>query len=243
MVKILCLIPARSGSKGIKDKNIKDFGGYPLMGWTIMQAVKSKHADNMRIVVSTDSKKYAIIANAYGAETPFRRPDEISQDLSTDYEFINHAVKWLSVNEDYVPDFIVQLRPTQPHRRIEDIDKCIDLFLQHYHNYDSLRSVVPFEKSPYKMYTVEGPDAKNRTNLRLKPIFKEINGIKEPYNQCRQALPQTYLHNGYIDIFKTTLLEGKTISGENIYPFIMSLDNIIDIDTEADWKKAEQTCL
>ena len=241
MVKILCLIPARSGSKGIKDKNIKDFGGYPLMGWTIMQAVKSKHAPNMRIVVSTDSKKYAIIANAYGAETPFRRPKELSQDLSTDYEFINHAVQWLSVNEDYVPDFIVQLRPTQPHRRIEDIDKCIDLFLQHYQEYDSLRTVVTFEKSPYKMYTIERNDTMN--NPRLTPLFKEITGIKEPFNQCRQVLPQTYLHNGYIDIFKTTLLEEKTISGEKIYPFIMSVDDTIDIDTEADWEKAAAVCL
>jgi CMP-N,N'-diacetyllegionaminic acid synthase len=235
MVKILCLIPARSGSKGIKDKNIKDFHGFPLIGWTITYAKKSKHMSNMRIIVSTDSKKYAIIANAYGAETPFQRPDEISQDFSTDYEFIKHAVDWLQTNEKYEPDFIIQLRPTQPHRTTKDIDTCIDIFLQNYQDYDSLRSVVLFEKSPYKMYTIHENIVDKPT---LTPIFQEINGIKEPYNQCRQALPQTYLHNGYIDIFKTTLLEQKTISGEKIYPFVMKPEDTIDIDSPEDWEKA-----
>ena len=194
----------------------------------------------MRIIVSTDSKKYAIIANAYGAETPFQRPDEISQDLSTDYEFIKHAVDWLQTNENYEPDFIVQLRPTQPHRTTEDIDKCIDIFLQNYQDYDSLRTVVPFEKSPYKMYTIH-EDIVDKPELT--PIFQEINGIKEPYNQCRQALPQTYLHNGYIDILKTEILNKDTISGNNILPYIMKDNDNIDIDLLEDWNKSEKTLI
>ena len=242
MVKILCLIPARSGSKGIKDKNIKDFCGYPLIAWTIIQAKTSKYAKNMRIIVSTDNQQYAIIANAYGAETPFKRPAEISQDLSTDIEFVKHAVDWLKINNDYEPDIILQLRPTQPNRKSVCIDKCLDLFIQHYDNYDSLRSVVLFDKSPYKMYTVENDDGGDNADgsmlPKLTPIFREINGIAEPYNQCRQALPKTYLHNGYIDIFKTSLLQHNSISGEKIYPFIMNPNDTIDIDTPADWDKA-----
>ena len=144
----------------------------------------------MRIIVSTDSEKYSKLACEYGAECPFLRPSEISQDLSIDFEFIKHAVNWLKVNENYNPDIILQLRPTQPIRKVEDIDKCLDLFISNRDKYDSLRTVVPFEKSPYKMYRIN--------NNNLVPLFQEINDIIEPYNQCRQKLPQTFLHNGYI---------------------------------------------
>ena len=193
MISILTLIPARSGSKGIPDKNIKLLNGKPLIQYSIDQAKKSKYTEQMRIIVSTDSENYASIAKKLGAECSFLRPTEISQDLSTDYQFIEHALNYLKKKENYIPDIILQLRPTQPLRRVEDIDKCLDIFIQKRNNYDSLRSVTKFEKSPYKMYSIEGEN--------LIPLFKEINGIKEPYNECRQHLPDTYIHTGYIDIF------------------------------------------
>ena len=208
MVKILCIIPARSGSKGIKHKNIKLFKNKPLIAWSIIQAQKSKY--NMRIIVSTDSKEYAIIANNYGAETPFLRPTEISGDTSTDYECIKHCIEWLKINDNYESDIILQLRPTQPCRKIEDINKCLDLFIKNRDKYDSLRTIVPFDKSPYKMYSIE--------NNKLLPLFNQINDIKEHYNQCRQVLPQCYLHNGYIDIINTSIISKGTLSGNNILP-------------------------
>ena len=85
---ILCIIPARSGSKGIKDKNIKLFNGKPLLAWSILQAKQCSH--DMRIIVSTDSHEYSRIAEQYGAEVPFLRPKHLSQDLSTDFECIEH---------------------------------------------------------------------------------------------------------------------------------------------------------
>lgn len=230
-MKILCIIPARSGSKGIPHKNIKLFHDKPLLAWSINQTQQSKY--NMRIIVSTDSQQYATIANNYGAETPFLRPPEISQDLSTDYECIKHCLDWLNLNENYIPDIVLQLRPTQPLRKIETIDKCLDIFIQNRNNYDSLRTVVEFEKSPYKMYNI--------VNNQLLPLFTEINNIKEPYNQCRQVLPKTYLHNGYIDIFNADIINNNTISGLNIYPFIMNKCDVIDIDTDNDWIKAENS--
>ena len=72
------------------------------------------------------------------------------------------------------------------------------------------------------------------------PLFNKVNGIKEPYNQCRQVLPQTYLHNGYIDIMKTIILNNDTVSGKRIYPYIMNKEDTIDIDTMEDWVKAEK---
>jgi N-acylneuraminate cytidylyltransferase len=183
----------------------------------------------MRIVVSTDSKEYGIIAQQHGAEVPFIRPDNISGDLSTDYEFLSHAVSWFLENENYRPDIILQLRPTSPLRKVEDIDDCLSTFISNMQNYDSLRSVIPFDKSPYKMYTIEGNT--------LTPLFTEVNNIMEPYNQCRQVLPQCFLHNGYIDILKTSIIDKGTISGERIYPFVMSPEDNLDIDTEKDFKK------
>ena len=180
----------------------------------------------MRIIVSTDSQEYADIARTYGAEVPFIRPSEISNDLSTDFEFINHCVNWLKTNENYSCDIILQLRPTSPTRKIEDINKALELFIKNRDKFDSLRSVIPFEKSPYKMYSLN--------NNTLTPLFNEINNIKEPYNQPRQILPQCYLHNGYIDILNTSILNENTISGKNILPFIMEQNDNLDIDVIQD---------
>jgi len=226
MVGILCIIPARSGSKGIKNKNIMDYNGKPLLAWSIEQAQNCHY--NMRIIVSTDSQEYADIARTYGAEVPFIRPSEISNDLSTDFEFINHCVNWLKTNENYSCDIILQLRPTSPTRKIEDINKALELFIKNRDKFDSLRSVIPFEKSPYKMYSLN--------NNTLTPLFNEINNIKEPYNQPRQILPQCYLHNGYIDILNTSILNENTISGKNILPFIMEQNDNLDIDVIQDLK-------
>ena len=99
--KILCIIPARSGSKGIVDKNIMDFKGKPLLSWSIEQAQQSKYSKNMKIIVSTDSEKYAEISKRYGAQVPFIRPTNISGDMSTDFECIKHCVDWLKENENY----------------------------------------------------------------------------------------------------------------------------------------------
>ena len=153
-MKILCLIPARSGSKGISNKNIRLLNNKPLLTWSIEQAKNCKH--NMKIIVSTDSEEYKTIALKWGAEVPFLRPKEISKDLSTDYEFIIHALNWLKENQHYCPDIILHLRPTQPHRKVGDIDKCLKIFIENINDYDSLRSIVPFEKSVVLGLSVKG---------------------------------------------------------------------------------------
>ena len=230
MVNILVLIPARCGSKGIPNKNIKDFCGKPLLAWSIEQAKESKYIKDMKIVLSTDSVEYAAIGNKYGAEIPFIRPKKLAQDQSCDIEFINHAVNYLEEWEDYKSDIIVQLRPTQPCRDVKDIDNCIELFLENRYEYDSLRTLVESPKSPYKIYQIND-------NI-LEPVIK-LEGL-EAINMCRQDLPTCYLHNGYIDILNTTILSKNTISGSKIYPYIMDKDKTIDIDSLEDWEKAEK---
>lgn len=229
MKKILVIIPARSGSKGIKDKNIINFKGKPLLSWSIEQAKMSKYCSAMKIIVSTDSEKYQTIAKNYGAEVPFLRPKNISGDFSSDYECFLHCFEWLKINENYEADIILHLRPTQPYRTVKLIDECISIFLDNFNNYDSLRTVIPQKKSPCKMYSI--------SSNNLIPLVKEWDYLKEPYNRGRQELPKFYLHNGYVDLLKTSILVDGTISGNKIYPFVMNESDNIDIDEMEDLKK------
>ncbi len=230
--KILVVIPARSGSKGLLNKNIKLFNGIPLLAWSIKQAQKSRYSESMKIFVSTDSEEYAQIAIKYGAEVPVLRPSDISGDTSTDLEFMQHAINYYSSN-GYEPDIILHLRPTQPCRKVLDIDKCLTLFLKSLgdgNNYSSLRTVVKMDKTPFKTYRI--------IDDVLVPLFSEVETIKEPFNQARQILPQCYLHNGYIDILLPKIIKSGCLSGNKIYPYLMDSTEVIDIDTEKDWNNA-----
>ncbi len=224
---IVTLIPARSGSKGIVDKNIISYQGKPLIAHTIEQSLLSKYI--AKTFVSTDSKIYRDIALKYGAEAPFLRPMEISQDLSTDYETFEHFLNFLKKNNEKIPDIIVHLRTTYPSRKVTDINESIELFIKNIQNFDSLRSVVEASHTPYKMWTLE--------NNSLKPIL-EMKGVPELYNQPRQNLPTVYWQNACIDIVKTsTLINKKSITGDSIYPYIMSKDEVHDIDELIDLER------
>ena len=230
-MKILVVIPARSGSKSLPHKNIMDFRGKPMLAWSINHALESKHYSKMRVIVSTDCKNYASIAKAHGAEVPFLRPLEIAQDDSTDLECMQHALDALKSSDNYVPDFVVHLRPTQPCRTTELLDNCIDLFIKSKTTHTSLRTIIPLAKSPFKMYTI--------TDMELVPVCREINGIKEPYNLGRQQLPDAYLHNGYVDIISTGTIVNGSMTGNKILPYVMEETEDIDIDSAEDLARAK----
>lgn len=236
-MNIVALIPARSGSKGIIHKNIKLYKGIPLLAHSIKIAKECKYINE--VYVSTDSEEYANIAIEYGAQTTPLRPKNISDDLSPDIDTFLHFldmfdkdIGWCMPFKSTMPDIIIHLRPTYPNRTLELLNKCIEEFINNYHNYDSLRTVVPINKTPYKMYYIE--------NTTLKPYIKNHPLFKEPYNQARQHFPTTYLHNGCIDIIKTDIIIRKSLlSGQNIYPFIMNEDEIDDIDDLNDFTSSE----
>ena len=115
MGSVLAIIPARSGSKSVKDKNIRLMDGKPMIAYSIEHAQKANCID--RIIVSTDSEEYAAIARKYGAETPFLRPAEYATDTALDYDVFLHALNYLEEVEGYIPELVVQLRPTYPIRR------------------------------------------------------------------------------------------------------------------------------
>jgi len=225
-LKILALIPARSGSKSIKDKNIQSFHGKPLFGYSIEHGLQSSLIN--RVVVSTDSDYYIELSKSLGAEAPFVRPAEISGDLSTDLEAFHHALDYLKKVENYVPDICVHLRPTAPIRKVEDIDAMIQILIDN-PEIDSVRSIVKVEKTPYKMWF------KNEAG-QLTPILNHPE-YKEPYNMPRQALPQVYMQNACIDVIRTTTLtEKNSMTGDNISGY--ELSELIDIDTYDDFGAA-----
>ena len=113
MSKVVALIPARSGSKGVPHKNVRKLGGRPLIEWSIQACLKSRLID--RVVVSTDSQEYADLAVGLGAEAPFLRPAEIAGDRSTDFDFVIHALDWFACHGGE-PEFLVHVRPTTPYR-------------------------------------------------------------------------------------------------------------------------------
>lgn len=226
MSEVLAIIPARSGSKSVIDKNIRALNGVPLLAYSIRHALKSKCVD--RVIVSTDSEEYAEVAREYGAEVPFLRPAGISGDRSLDIEVFEHALKWLEENEDYRPDICVHLRPTHPVRERGDIDKMVAL-LEANPQADAVRSVSPAQQTPYKMWQFEGDT--------IKPIIS--CDVPEAYNAPRQALPETYMQNACIDIMRaSTILNKHSMTGDVIMGYKMGYD--FDIDTEAEFLRTEQ---
>ncbi|GJQ57665.1 MAG: N-acylneuraminate cytidylyltransferase [Candidatus Scalindua sp.] len=226
-MEILALIPARAGSKRVKDKNVSLLGGKPLIAYTVEAALASKLIS--RVVVSTDSKQIANISKECGAEAPFIRPESISQDDSTEMDFFEHALEWFRDHEGYVPDLIVQLYPTSPFRKAETIDKAIKE-IQRYPDAHSLRSVTLCKEHPYKMWVIE--------NSQLKPFVKGKD--RNTHTRSYHLLPTVYIQNASIYITKpSTIKNTGTPIGDIVIPFPMGERESIDINTHLDLQFAE----
>lgn len=230
------IIPARGGSKSLPMKNILPYKGLPLISHSIKQSLACPLIS--KTIVTTDHPEIAKTATEAGAEVPFTRPSKISQDLSTDYEFMNHYLQHLKNTNQPLPDILVQLRPTYPNRTVSLITHTLQDFIKHFDTHTSLRTVIPIEKSAFKMYTLS-PDTTTLTPIVTHhPHYPTLT---EPYNRCRQELPQTYLHNGCIDIIKTTTIsEQHSVTGINILPYIMNPTDNHDIDTQEDLERSEK---
>ena len=225
--EILALIPARSGSKRIPKKNISFLKGKPLISYTIEAAKGSAYIS--RIIVSTDSEEIASIARQYGAETPFLRPLEISEDDSTELQFFEHVLDWLRAHENYEPKLIVLLYPTAPFRNTESIDRAIENIMKH-PEADSLRSVKLCSEHPYKMWIIE--------EEYLSPFIKCEDPNMHTFSY--QRLPTIYVQNANIYITKPeTIRFKKSPTGEVIVPFVMNEIESVDINTAIDLKIAE----
>ncbi len=231
MTEVLALIPARGGSKSIPRKNIIDFAGFPLIAYSIAAGLQAKTVN--RVMVSTDDEEIAAISRQYGAETPFLRPDEHSQDNTPDLPVFVHALEWLAENEGYRPDIVVQLRPTSPFRRVRHIDDAVYRLIEH-PEADAVRTVcIPFQ-NPFKMWKI-GPDG------IMQPIGIDLGVPDEPYNQPRQILPEIFWQTGYVDAaWADTVMTKNSMTGDAILPLIIDPSEWVDIDSPDDWRRAEQ---
>ncbi len=211
--KIIAVIPARSGSKSIKDKNIKILAGKPLIAYSIEQCFKSKLFS--KVYISTDSEKYAKISKKFGDVEILFRPKKISNDNSTDYQMIKHLIN----NTDNNFEFIAHIRPTSPQREIEVLKKATKSFIKS--NFSSLRSVHEMSETSYKSVEI--------INGQIKPLKKLRLNI-EDINKPRQHFPKTYFPNGIIDIYrKKVIIKEKQLFGKKVKAFLTSYSQEIDV--------------
>lgn len=226
---VVALIPARSGSKRVIDKNIRLLVGHPVIAYTICAARQSGIFS--AIVVSTDSEHYAEISRHYGAEVPFLRPSSMASDLSPDIEWIEHALTQLRAQGREFDGFSI-LRPTSPFRLPETIQRAWKEFISQ-EGVDSLRAVEKCREHPGKMWVIRG-----KRMYPLLPVAPaELPWHSTPY----QALPEVYSQNASLEIAWTrVVLEGHTIAGEVIMPFFTEGYEGFDVNRPYDWQYAEE---
>ena len=223
--KIICLIIARGGSKSLPNKNIIKINNIPLIAYSILQAQKIKAIQ--RVIVSTDSEKIMNISKKYGAEILFKRPKKISGDLSTDLEVFEHTINWLKKNENYKPDYIVDLRAPEPIRSIKKIKEAINMIVAK-KNFDSLRSMNETKSSPNTMFQIINGSYKNIINGKSPSILNNLIELKDN---------KYFWQNGYVDIIKTdTILNKKSMCGSKVIPFITK-EKTYTIDYKDDLEK------
>lgn len=233
MPKILGVITARGGSKGIPGKNIKPLLGKPLIAYTIESAKASGVFD--RLILSTDDPQIAEVAKKYGCDVPFMRPktEELAGDKATHLKVLQHAVHWLKENENYYPDYVFLLQPTSPLRQPFHLKEALEIILKT--KADSVLSIA------------EVPDHFNhKTNMLIiadgtlkltngEPIYKRI--------PRRQDRPKNYSSASLIYLFKTDLLfhkENPNFYGEKTMPQVIDQKYLGDIDTLKDWSEVEE---
>jgi CMP-N,N'-diacetyllegionaminic acid synthase len=200
MSDIIAIIPARSGSKSISDKNITCLSKHPLIAFSIAAAQLSTEID--RVIVSTDSEQYAKIAIKYGAEVPFIRPREFATDNSTDRDFLVHAMEWFDEHELQTPEYWVHHRPTTPLRDPVLIDSAIKA-IQQRKGATSLQSGYKAPESPFKWFRKDSSGF-------FRGLLAEDNN-SEFYNLPKEAFEDVYIPDGYAKVAFCTAPEGTYI--------------------------------
>ena len=221
--RVLAIIPARGGSKGLPGKNIKELWGKPLIAWSIEQAKSCSDID--RIVVSTDDREIAEVAKKYGAEVPFMRPAELSSDTAATINVIFHTIEWLKKYQDYQAKYILLLQPTSPLRTVKDIENAIQTLKDK--NARAVVSVCETDHHPWWSNTL--PEDGNMKDFLRAEIL----------NKRRQDLPVFYRLNGSIYLAETDYLhEYNGFLGTGTFAYKMPKKRSVDIDSDLDFKLA-----
>ena len=218
--KILAIITARGGSKGLPKKNILNLAGKPLIAWTIEAAQQSKYID--KVILSSDDDEIISVAQEFKCEVPFRRPAELATDEASSVDVLFHAI-------EKVPgyDYVALLQPTSPLRTSSDIDSAFELMLSS--KASSCSSVCETAKTPYWMFSMQS----NKVLSRLLQLPK--NGHR------RQSLPLTYELNGAMYLLKIEILYSeKCLTPDKTIAYEMCRERSIDIDNLVDFQKCKK---
>lgn len=220
---VIAIGTARSGSKGVPNKNLKKIGGHSLLEWSIKSTLRTKLISSYYL--STDSEEYANLAKTNGALVPFLRPKALATDSTSDFEVIKHFLN----NIDFVPDALVHIRPTTPLRDPAVMDQAIETFFNKKNDLTSLRSVHVMSESAYKSF-----------EFNEKGFLSTIGAVEngDEANLPRQAFPNTYVANGYIDILDPNyILKESKLHGNKILGFQTSV--VTEVDTIEDLEYLE----
>jgi N-acylneuraminate cytidylyltransferase len=229
-LRVVALVPARSGSKRVANKNVRPLGAHPLIAYTIAAARSSGLFDD--VVVSTDGEAIAAIARHYGARTPFLRPAALAGDLSPDIEWIEHALASLAEQGQHFDAFSL-LRPTSPFRQPETIARAWDRF-RAVAGADSLRAVERCGQHPAKMWRVSGEN--------IVPVLPGVSPAGAPWHSTPyQALPEIWVQNASLEIAWCRVVQkGRTIAGDSVIPFFTQGHEGFDVNVPRDWWYAEE---
>lgn len=218
-MKLLAIIPARGGSKGIPRKNIKMLAGKPLIAWSIESALQVQSIET--VIVSTEDEEIAAVAKKFGAEVPFMRPLELAQDDTPSISTVMHAIERLP---NY--DWVLLLQPTSPLRSVDDIEGIVKFCSDE--GAPSAVSITEVSKHPFWMYQRDD-------HKRLQPLIHNRPDITR-----RQVLPRAYALNGALYLARTEwLIANKAFIGPETLGYVMPDERSVDVDTPMDWLLAE----
>lgn len=222
--KIVCIIPARSGSKRLPGKNVKKIGGKPMIAHAILAAKGSKYVD--RVIVSTDDVEIAKVARKYGAEVPFIRPAELASDTAPTLLVLQHAIAHIENQDKFKPDLIVLIQPTNPLVKSEDIDGTIEKIIAAKTN--SCFTVCEIHQRPEWMYLLD--------NKKPKLFLASASKTKRS-----QDLPKLAIINGavYVTRYDTLMKKNLIRDNSNTSIYLMPKERSVDIDDHLDFKIAE----
>lgn len=224
-MKVLGLIPARGGSKGVPQKNIRPLCGKPLLHYTAQSALASRRLS--RVVLSTDDERIAKVGSDCGLEVPFLRPPALARDDTPMLPVVQHAVSFMEERGDRF-DAVCLLQPTNPLRQADDIDACIDLLETS--RADSVVTVlpVPDEYNPHWVYFRDE-----------KGLLRLSTGEASPISR-RQELPAAFHREGSVYVTRRdVLMEGNSLYGERLVGYLVDAGRSVNIDSMSDWDRAE----
>ncbi len=223
--KILAVVPARGGSKGIPGKNIRPLAGKPLIAYAIASGLESQWVSDL--VVTTDSPEIQEISLRLGAQVPFLRPSHLATDTALAIPTIQDAVLRMEALKGFKYDYVIMLQPTAPMRTAADIDEALEKLITN--GADSIISVV---------------DVNNYHPIKMKRLSPD--GFLSDYesypieNPPRQSLPKVYIVNGAIYAVKRdVLMEGNSFKGKTCLGHVMPEERSVNIDSIVDFKVAE----